>query len=152
MGICFLSQNENNYQRKQLKIHTNFKLKPRSYLFIDIKIARCKKIHDYHNDLNGLPEQLTDIDEHNVWQATYRVWGSPPRGRQDSRLRHVGKTKQSYTPVPSPSTPCNVYSQLIWVMTCYIRYTILLLLPTRPKVAPLSQTYRRIIAPLQYPF
>ena len=30
----------------------------------------------YHNDLNGLPEQLTEADGHNVWQATYRVWGN----------------------------------------------------------------------------
>ncbi|MFD2885123.1 RHS domain-containing protein [Pseudomonas lini] len=38
--------------------------------------ARCKKIRYYHNDLNGLPEQLTEADGHNVWQATYRVWGN----------------------------------------------------------------------------
>jgi RHS repeat-associated protein len=35
-----------------------------------------QKIRYYHNDLNGLPEQLTDTDGHNVWQATYRVWGN----------------------------------------------------------------------------
>ncbi|MBU6956189.1 RHS domain-containing protein [Pseudomonas sp. CVAP len=35
-----------------------------------------QKIRYYHNDLNGLPEQLTEVDGHNVWQATYRVWGN----------------------------------------------------------------------------
>ena len=35
-----------------------------------------QKIRYYHNDLNGLPEQLTETDGHNVWQATYRVWGN----------------------------------------------------------------------------
>jgi RHS repeat-associated protein len=35
-----------------------------------------QKIRYYHNDLNGLPEQLTEADGHTVWQATYRVWGN----------------------------------------------------------------------------
>lgn len=35
-----------------------------------------QKIRYYHNDLNGLPEQLTETDGHSVWQATYRVWGN----------------------------------------------------------------------------
>lgn len=35
-----------------------------------------QKIRYYHNDLNGLPEQLTEDDGHSVWQATYRVWGN----------------------------------------------------------------------------
>jgi len=38
--------------------------------------GRCRKIRYYHNDLNGLPEQLTEADGHSVWQATYRVWGN----------------------------------------------------------------------------
>ncbi|MGY2398393.1 RHS repeat-associated core domain-containing protein [Pseudomonas sp. SDO5271_S396] len=35
-----------------------------------------QKIRYYHNDLNGLPEQLTEVDGHSVWHATYRVWGN----------------------------------------------------------------------------
>lgn len=35
-----------------------------------------QKIRYYHNDLNGLPEQLTETDGHSVWQATYRVRGN----------------------------------------------------------------------------
>ncbi|WP_122690151.1 RHS repeat-associated core domain-containing protein [Pseudomonas viridiflava] len=35
-----------------------------------------QKIRYYHNDLNGLPEQLTETDGHTVWQARYRVWGN----------------------------------------------------------------------------
>ena len=39
-------------------------------------IGPQQNVRYYHNDLNGLPEQLTEIDGHNVWRATYRVWGS----------------------------------------------------------------------------
>jgi RHS repeat-associated protein len=35
-----------------------------------------QKIRYYHNDLNGLPEQLTESDGHVVWSARYRVWGN----------------------------------------------------------------------------
>ncbi|MCE0460047.1 RHS repeat-associated core domain-containing protein [Pseudomonas uvaldensis] len=35
-----------------------------------------QKVRYYHNDLNGLPEQLTETDGHSVWRATYRVWGN----------------------------------------------------------------------------
>ncbi|WP_256262431.1 RHS repeat-associated core domain-containing protein [Pseudomonas gingeri] len=35
-----------------------------------------QKLRYYHNDLNGLPEQLTESDGHTVWQARYRVWGN----------------------------------------------------------------------------
>ncbi len=27
-------------------------------------------------DLNGLREQLTEVDGHDIWRATYRVWGN----------------------------------------------------------------------------
>ena len=33
-------------------------------------------IRYYHNDLNGLPEQLTETDGRTVWQARYHVWGN----------------------------------------------------------------------------
>ena len=39
-------------------------------------IGPLQKTRYYHNDLNGLPEQLTESSGHNVWRATYRVWGS----------------------------------------------------------------------------
>ncbi|MCS3510702.1 RHS repeat-associated protein [Pseudomonas grimontii] len=35
-----------------------------------------QSVRYYHNDLNGLAEQLTEADGHTVWHATYRVWGS----------------------------------------------------------------------------
>ncbi|SDQ79443.1 RHS repeat-associated core domain-containing protein [Pseudomonas grimontii] len=35
-----------------------------------------QKVRYYHNDLNGLPEQLTEPDGHSVWQARYQVWGN----------------------------------------------------------------------------
>ncbi|MGY4491397.1 RHS repeat-associated core domain-containing protein [Pseudomonas sp. TE3610] len=34
------------------------------------------RIRYYHNDLNGLPEQLTEADGHTVWRAKYQVWGN----------------------------------------------------------------------------
>ena len=34
-----------------------------------------QKVRYYHNDLNGLPEQLTEADGTTVWKARYRVWG-----------------------------------------------------------------------------
>ncbi len=38
-------------------------------------IGALQKIRYYHNDLNGLPEQLTEAEGHGIWRATYRVWG-----------------------------------------------------------------------------
>ncbi|WP_191490210.1 RHS repeat-associated core domain-containing protein [Pseudomonas sp. FEN] len=35
-----------------------------------------QKVRYYHNDLSGLPEQLTEADGATVWQARYRVWGN----------------------------------------------------------------------------
>jgi RHS repeat-associated protein len=37
--------------------------------------SELEKIRYYHNDLNGLPGQLTETDGATVWQARYRVWG-----------------------------------------------------------------------------
>ncbi len=34
------------------------------------------RIRYYHNDLNGLPEQLTEDDGLIVWRANYQVWGN----------------------------------------------------------------------------
>ncbi|WLI18563.1 RHS repeat-associated core domain-containing protein [Pseudomonas wuhanensis] len=35
-----------------------------------------QKIRYYHNDPNGLPQELTEHDGHCIWQANYRVWGN----------------------------------------------------------------------------
>jgi RHS repeat-associated protein len=35
-----------------------------------------QKIRYYHNDLNGLPEHLTEPDGQIIWQARYQVWGN----------------------------------------------------------------------------
>nr|WP_244652938.1 RHS repeat-associated core domain-containing protein [Pseudomonas viridiflava] len=56
-----------------------------------------QKIRYYHNDLNGLPEQLTEIDGHTVWQARYRVWGNTveeirePYYLEEQNLRFQGQ-------------------------------------------------------------
>jgi RHS repeat-associated protein len=38
--------------------------------------ADHQKIRYYHNDLNGLPEHLTEPDGQIIWQARYQVWGN----------------------------------------------------------------------------
>ena len=40
----------------------------------------------YHNDLNGLPEQLTEADGQPVWQARYRVWGNTARETREAHF------------------------------------------------------------------
>jgi RHS repeat-associated protein len=47
--------------------------------------GELEKIRYYHNDLNGLPEQLTETDGATVWKARYRVWGST-----------LGETREPY--------------------------------------------------------
>ncbi len=44
-----------------------------------------QQVRYYHNDLNGLPEQLTDSDGQAVWQAQYQVWGNTVR---ETRAAH----------------------------------------------------------------
>jgi RHS repeat-associated protein len=56
-----------------------------------------QKIRYYHNDLNGLPEQLTETDGHNLWQASYQVWGNTseevrePYYLEEQNLRFQGQ-------------------------------------------------------------
>nr|WP_241017679.1 RHS repeat-associated core domain-containing protein [Burkholderia sp. Ac-20349] len=33
-------------------------------------------VYYFHNDVSGLPEELTDVDGELVWQAHYKVWGN----------------------------------------------------------------------------
>jgi RHS repeat-associated protein len=56
-----------------------------------------QKIRYYHNDPNGLPEQLTESDGHPVWQARYKVWGNTheetrePYFAEEQNLRFQGQ-------------------------------------------------------------
>ncbi|MBP8170781.1 MAG: RHS domain-containing protein [Pseudomonas sp.] len=38
--------------------------------------GEAARVRYYHNDPNGLPQQLTETDGHCLWQATYQVWGN----------------------------------------------------------------------------
>lgn len=38
--------------------------------------ARQGNVYYFHNDVSGLPEELTDTQGRIVWQARYRVWGN----------------------------------------------------------------------------
>jgi uncharacterized protein RhaS with RHS repeats len=33
-------------------------------------------VYYFHNDVSGMPEELTDADGDLVWQARYKVWGN----------------------------------------------------------------------------
>ncbi|WP_413793244.1 MULTISPECIES: RHS repeat-associated core domain-containing protein [unclassified Pseudomonas] len=56
-----------------------------------------QKVRYYHNDLNGLPEQLTEADGRSVWQARFEVWGNPlqeirePYFIEEQNLRFQGQ-------------------------------------------------------------
>ncbi|OAJ49363.1 RHS repeat-associated core domain-containing protein [Pseudomonas marginalis] len=56
-----------------------------------------QKTRYYHNDLNGLPEQLTEADGQSTWRATYQVWGSTleevrePHYIEEQNLRFQGQ-------------------------------------------------------------
>lgn len=56
-----------------------------------------QKIRYFHNDLNGLPEHLTDSDGHSLWRARYKVWGntveeiSAPHCIEEQNLRFQGQ-------------------------------------------------------------
>lgn len=60
-------------------------------------VGALAKVRYYHNDLNGLPEVLTETDGHIVWEAQYRVWGNAvkevrePYYIEDQNLRFQGQ-------------------------------------------------------------
>ena len=42
------------------------------------------RLRYYHNDPNGLPQQLTEDDGRCIWQARYQVWGNTLAETQES--------------------------------------------------------------------
>ncbi|MBV4453455.1 MULTISPECIES: RHS repeat-associated core domain-containing protein [Pseudomonas] len=64
---------EHQDQRTSLYIYTDEGYEPLAR--VD-GIGDQQKIRYYHNDLNGLPEQLSESDGHTVWNARYEVWGN----------------------------------------------------------------------------
>ncbi|MGG2398360.1 RHS repeat-associated core domain-containing protein [Pseudomonas sp. SH1-B] len=42
------------------------------------------RLRYYHNDPNGLPQQLTEDDGQCIWQASYQVWGNTLTEQQES--------------------------------------------------------------------
>ena len=61
-----------------------------------VPAANDAEVHDavyyFHNDVSGLPEELTDAEGELVWQARYKVWGSAV---QEEWIRRV--------PAPPPA-------------------------------------------------
>ncbi|WP_230944738.1 RHS domain-containing protein [Burkholderia cepacia] len=50
-------------------------------------------VYYFHNNVSGLPEELTDADGGLIWQARYKVWGDSVQeewiaGRRSDRRRH----------------------------------------------------------------
>ena len=43
-----------------------------------------QKVRYYHNDLNGLPELLSENDGQTIWQASYQVWGNTVQETRES--------------------------------------------------------------------
>ncbi|SDZ08983.1 RHS repeat-associated core domain-containing protein [Pseudomonas salomonii] len=60
-------------------------------------VGAQQKIRYYHNDQNGLPEQLSDATGNIVWHARYRVWGNTieevrePHYIEEQNLRFQGQ-------------------------------------------------------------
>ncbi|OCG00765.1 RHS repeat-associated core domain-containing protein [Gilliamella sp. wkB112] len=56
-----------------------------------------EKISYFHNNLAGLPEQLTDSQGNSIWQAEYKIWGNAEKEWKESRsnfdqnLRYQGQ-------------------------------------------------------------
>ncbi|MDD1012347.1 RHS repeat-associated core domain-containing protein [Pseudomonas rubra] len=48
-------------------------------------VGAHQQVRHYHNDLNGLPEQLTDTSGETVWQARYQVWGNTLEERREAQ-------------------------------------------------------------------
>nr|WP_230945737.1 RHS repeat-associated core domain-containing protein [Burkholderia cepacia] len=45
-------------------------------------------VYYFHNDVSGLPEELTDADGELIWQARYKVWGNSVQEEWVARAPH----------------------------------------------------------------
>lgn len=45
-------------------------------------------VYYFHNDVSGLPEELTDADGELIWQARYKVWGNATQRRRSGSRGH----------------------------------------------------------------
>ncbi|WP_434628399.1 RHS repeat-associated core domain-containing protein [Pseudomonas sp. Z6-14] len=85
---------ESRYNQTSLYLYTDNTYEPLAR--IDGYGAH-QKVRYYHNDLNGLPEQLTEVDGRSVWQARFEVWGNPlqeirePYFIEEQNLRYQGQ-------------------------------------------------------------
>nr|WP_241017872.1 RHS repeat-associated core domain-containing protein [Burkholderia sp. Ac-20349] len=62
-------------------------------------------VYYFHNDVSGLPEELTDVDGELVWQARYKVWGNAVQeewiARAPQRPGPAWGELQAAAPVPT---------------------------------------------------
>lgn len=70
-GLRLLQEQQNGFSSLYLYVDDSYEPLAR----VDGR-GEHQKVRYYHNDLNGLPEQLTEPDGHFVWQARYQVWGN----------------------------------------------------------------------------
>lgn len=91
-GLRLLSETQN--ERSSLYVYLNQGHEPLAR--VD-GLGVHKKTRYYHNDLNGLPEQLTESDGNIVWKAIYQVWGNTvseerePYYLEDQNIRFQGQ-------------------------------------------------------------
>ena len=61
-------------------------------------------VYYFHNDVSGLPEELTNADGELVWQARYKVWGNAVQeggGRWGAAATPEWGDVQAMAPVPT---------------------------------------------------
>lgn len=70
-GLKLLQEQSNN--QKSLYLYANDGYEPLARIDGE---GDQQKIRYYHNDINGLPLQLTEVNGSTVWEASYKVWGN----------------------------------------------------------------------------
>ncbi|CAM2163445.1 Rhs family protein [Burkholderia latens] len=63
-------------------------------------------VYYFHNDVSGLPEELTDADGELVWQARYKVWGNAVR--EEWIARAPQRPAAAWGEVQAAATPGHV--------------------------------------------
>lgn len=63
-------------------------------------------VYYFHNDVSGLPEELTDADGERVWQARYKVWGNAVQ--EEWIARAPQRPTAAWDEVQAAATPSHV--------------------------------------------
>lgn len=116
---------EETYHGRQGKEALTFLYEPDSYAplaRIDHAVSAANdeqardKVYYFHNDVSGLPEEMTDAEGELIWQARYKVWGNAV---QEEWIRRApappppewGKLQPPPPPLPPVPRPQNLRYQ-----------------------------------------